>query len=340
MTTEWAVSSLADKFTLDADNAGELKFTVTNPGEVADTVVFDVIPGEGAQRAWFDVLPEPQKAVGGGDSVEFLVKLKVPAGIPPGRSDMTGLAYSANTAPEESSRTSGRVAFEWKPKEKPKPIWPWIAAAVVMILLVGGVATWLLTSGDEPKPKASGSPSASPSLSPSPSASPSPVQPVNILLEAESLVPSAKVSKKVTTTTVVVQPNCCSLIWSGNSQLWFLAHAVDETVSLTITTPRDGTFALRTIRTTSYDYADTVWTVDGQLVGGTFAGYTSTVQKTGMFTVGTMTLAAGTHTLTLRIVGKSAASGGYYAGVDQIQITSSFKGPDTVIITKLPILTK
>ncbi|MEV6966426.1 hypothetical protein AB0M47_15050, partial [Hamadaea sp. NPDC051192] len=29
------------------------------------------------------------------------------------------------------------------------------------------------------------------------------------------------------------------------------------------------------------------------------------------------------HTLTLRIVGKNAASGGYFAGVDQIVITSS-----------------
>ena len=334
MTTEWAVSSLADKFTLDAGNAGELKFTVTNPGEVADTVVFDVIPGEGAQRAWFDVLPEPQKAVGGGDSVEFLVKLKVPAGIPPGRSDMTGLAYSANTAPEESSRTSGRVAFEWKPKEKPKPIWPWIAAAVVMILLVGGVVTWLLTSGGEPEAKASASPLASPSVSASP------ISPVNIVLEAESLVSSAQVGKKVSTTAVVVQDNCCDVVWSGNSQLWFLGHTVDETVSLTVTTPRDGTFALRTVRTTSYDYADTVWTVDGQLVGGTFAGYTPTVKKTAMFTVGTMKLAAGTHTLTLRIVGKNGFSGGYYAGVDQIQITSSFLGPDVVTITKFPILTK
>jgi len=182
MTTEWAVVPLADQFTLDAENTGELKFTVTNPGEVADTVVFDVVPGQGAQRDWFRVLPEPQKPVAARDSVEFLVRLKVPAGTPPGRSDMTGLAYSASTAPEESSRTSGRVTFEWKPKEKPKPIWPWIAAALVLVLLVGGVVTWLLTSGDDtPKPQASGSTSPSPSpISPKPSPTkPEPAWPAN-----------------------------------------------------------------------------------------------------------------------------------------------------------------
>lgn len=171
MTTEWAVVPLADRFTLDANNSGELKFTVSNPGEVADTVVFDVIPGEGAQRSWFTV-PEPQRPVPGHDAVEFLVRLTVPAGTPPGRADIVGLAYSANTAPEESSRTSGRVAFEWKPKEKPRPIWPWLVAAAVLVLLVASVVTWLLTKGDggpiaQPSPSATKS-SAKPSPSPSP----------------------------------------------------------------------------------------------------------------------------------------------------------------------------
>ncbi|MCP2327986.1 hypothetical protein HDA40_006493 [Hamadaea flava] len=333
MTTEWAVVPLAEQFTLNAENAGELKFSVTNPGAAADTVVFDVIPGDGAQRDWFSVA-EPQRRVGPNESVEFLVKLKVPAGTAPARADVVGLAYSANTAPEESSRTSGRVAFEWKPKEKPKPMWPWIAAAVALVLLVGSIVTWLIVSNK-------GKPEVLPSTSPSPSASPTPVTPINLTWEAESLVPSAQLFRKNATTAVVVQDNCCGFAWSGNRQLWFQAHAVDETLSVTFQTDHEATLALRTVRTTSFDYADTVWTVDGQLVGGTFAGYTADVRKTGLLTVGSFKLAAGNHTLTLRIVGKNAASGGYFAGVDQIVITSSgiFINPgDLVLITKIPLL--
>ncbi|WP_290864125.1 hypothetical protein [Hamadaea sp.] len=332
MTTEWAVVPLAEQFTLNAENTGELKFSVTNPGAVADTVVFDVVPGDGADRSWFSV-DEPQRRVGPNESVEFLVKLKVPAGTPPARADVVGLAYSANTAPEESSRTSGRVAFEWKPKEKPKPIWPWIAAAVALVLLVGSVVTWLLVSNK-------GKPVVLPSTSPS-AASPAPVPPINLTFEAENLVSTAQLSRKVGSTAVVVQDNCCNIAWSGNRQLWFQAHAVDETLSVSFSTPREATLALKTIRTTSFDYADTVWTVDGQLVGGTFAGFTADVRKTALLNVGSFKLAAGTHTLTLRIVGKNAASGGYFAGVDQIVITSSVgvvNPGDLVLITKIPLL--
>jgi hypothetical protein len=309
MTTEWAVVPLSEQVTLNAENAGEVKVAVTNPGEVADTAVFEVIPGEGAQRSWIvDVRPERQKLINGGETVEFIVRLQVPDDIASGRSDMKALVYSANFPPEEGARFSSRITFAWEQKQKPtRKIWPLIAGAVAMVVAVAGVGTWLALSGGESKPEPTASPSAS-------SASP-----VDILLEAESLVATAKVSKK---STVVVQANCCGVTWSGNSQLFFGATAIDETLSLTITVPRDGTFTLRTVRTTSPAYADTVWTVDGQLVGATFAGYTQKLAVTPMLTVGSMKLAAGEHTLTLRIVGKQAASLAYWAGLDKIQITS------------------
>lgn len=148
MSTEWAVVAADDQYTLDARNAGVMTFTVSNPGTAPDTVVFDVIPGDGSQRSWFSI-DEPQREVGPQEAVAFQVKLAVPAGTPARRYDMTGLAYSADTAPEESSRTSGRVSYEVATTEKPKKTpWPFIIAAIVLVVVVAGVVTFVLTSGD------------------------------------------------------------------------------------------------------------------------------------------------------------------------------------------------
>jgi hypothetical protein len=153
MTTEWAVVPGGDQFTLDARNSGLMTFTVSNPGAAADTVVFDIIPGDGSLRSWFSV-DEPLRVVGPHESVAFHVTLIVPAGTPSRRYDMTGLAYSANTAPEESSRTSGRVSYEVAILDKPKRKIPWllIAIATAVVLVVAGVIVFVTRSGGSKVP--------------------------------------------------------------------------------------------------------------------------------------------------------------------------------------------
>ncbi|MBM0236685.1 hypothetical protein JNW88_05110 [Micromonospora sp. ATA32] len=300
MTTEWAVVAAAEQFTLDARNTGELTFTVSNPGEAPDTVVFDVAPGDGSQRAWFTV-PEPQRVVPGQGSVSFLVRLTVPPGTPPRRYDMTGFAYSANTAPEESSRSSGRVTYEVKALAPAKRTpWPWIAAAAALVLLVGAVAVYLVTRPEDVKPGA----------------------PQVVTLEAESLVPGAVVeSPSGTAATVVVQPNCCGVTWSQDKQLFFQGLAIGDQVSLTVDIPADATWRFANVRTTSFDYANTVFAIDGSQVGGAFFGFTPTVIKTDWLDVGTVRLAKGPHRVTLIAVGKTQGTNSYFAGVDAIRFT-------------------
>jgi len=77
MPTNWVVTTAAERIALNEAKQGETTFTVTNPGTRADRVVFEPVPGQGADPSWFTV-DEPQRRVQPAASVSFLVKAQVP----------------------------------------------------------------------------------------------------------------------------------------------------------------------------------------------------------------------------------------------------------------------
>ncbi|MEV6692003.1 hypothetical protein AB0M35_11115 [Micromonospora sp. NPDC051196] len=299
MTTEWTVVAAAEQFTLDARNAGELTFTVSNPGLAPDTVVFDVAPGEGSQRAWFTVT-EPQRVVPAQGSVSFLVRLAVPPGTPPRRYDMTGFAYSANTAPEESSRSSGRVTYEVRAVAPPKRTpWAWIAAAAALVLVVSVTVVFLVTRDEDPPPVAR-----------------------VVTIEAETLVPTAEVgSPSNSPASVAVQGNCCEVTWSQDAQLFFLGRAINDRVTVRVELPAEATWQFSAVLTTAPDYANIVFLIDGRQVGDPFIGFTPKVQITDWLDLARVRLAAGSHEITLVVIGKTQSTDRYFAGMDAIRFT-------------------
>lgn len=147
MTTELTITAATERVKLDAQNHAEVAFTVTNSGSGSSQVVFEIVPGDGADGTWFSVT-EPQRRIDAGASVSYLVRIAVPAGTAAGSYTLQGRAYPADTAPEEASRLSNRVAFDVAASAKPaKPWWPYaVAAALVLVAL--GVVGWLVFRSD------------------------------------------------------------------------------------------------------------------------------------------------------------------------------------------------
>ncbi len=151
MATTWVVTAASERVQL-SDGKAEVGFTVTNPSAAPDRAMFTVVPGPGAAASWFAV-DEPQRSVGGGSSTSYVVRVAVPAGTAAGSYELKARVYSADSAPEETSTQSGRVAFDVAavaappppPKQRP---W-WLLAVIAAVVVVTGLIAWILTRGDD-----------------------------------------------------------------------------------------------------------------------------------------------------------------------------------------------
>jgi hypothetical protein len=135
-------------------------------------------------------------------------------------------------------------------------------------------------------------------------------------IEGESLVATA-----TGTAPVVVQGNCCGIIWSGNAQLWFLGAKTGDNFVLTINIPTAGTYDLSAAMTKARDYGIVSLAIDGTQLGQPFDGYNFpdvTVDNNVQF--GSVQLSAGAHQFTFTVIGKNTSSSNYLAGIDYLQM--------------------
>ncbi|HXM29866.1 MAG TPA: hypothetical protein VN957_27835 [Chthoniobacterales bacterium] len=137
-------------------------------------------------------------------------------------------------------------------------------------------------------------------------------------IEGESLVSTA-----TGTAPVVIQGNCCGIIWSGNAQLWFQASKGGDYMVLTINVPAAGTYDLSAVMTKARDYGIVSLMVDGSQLGPPFDGYNYPNVTVATVDYGSVPLSAGAHKLTFTLVGKNPNSINYLVRIDYLLLTKT-----------------
>jgi beta-lactam-binding protein with PASTA domain len=146
------ISPLSDTVALDDQGNGETTFTVSNHPDRArrGRAQIKVEPGSGVQPGWFTIEePEREFPVEGVKQVQqFSVKLKVPADKPlKGSFKLVVTSVRMPEVPDEHFTVGPPVGFEVKAVEpEPGKPFPWwiVVVGVVAVLLIGGLATWLM----------------------------------------------------------------------------------------------------------------------------------------------------------------------------------------------------
>ena len=108
--------------------------------------------------------------------------------------------------------------------------------------------------------------------------------------------------------------------WSGGTQLWWTRGKVGDRLTLAMRVPAAGRYELKFQLTKAKDYAIVQLYFDGRKLGKPIDLYNPNVLPTGELSLGTLDLAAGSHRLTVEIVGANPqAKKAYLFGLDYIR---------------------
>jgi hypothetical protein len=106
--------------------------------------------------------------------------------------------------------------------------------------------------------------------------------------------------------------------WSAGAQVFWHESHVGDSLVLRLDVALQGRYDLLAQLTTAGDYGIVQVCVDHVAVGTPVDCYHNGVNVTGQISLGTVTLTAGQHELTLVITGKNASSSNYLAGLDYV----------------------
>jgi hypothetical protein len=146
-----------------------------------------------------------------------------------------------------------------------------------------------------------------------------------VYLEAERMLPAlesyaSNADGSETQAVARRQGNCCSVVFSGQAQVQFRNFTPGNRFTLRFEVPEGAEYALSAVFTTAPDYGIYELFVDGRRIGERFDGYSAAVARSQPVSLGRLALAEGSHTLTVTVPDKNAASTGFHAGVDYLEL--------------------
>ena len=120
--------------------------------------------------------------------------------------------------------------------------------------------------------------------------------------------------------------------WSAGNQLWWVVHEPGARLDLELPVKLAGTYALSAAFTKAGDYGTIQLALDGKPLGNAIDLYQPfpAVVHTGDVALGTATLEAGPHTLSITIMGKNPRSTNYLVGIDWFKLSPASKSPSSV----------
>jgi putative heme-binding domain-containing protein len=112
--------------------------------------------------------------------------------------------------------------------------------------------------------------------------------------------------------------------WSGKNQLWWTGQQVGSQLDLEVVVEESGTYSVEVVLTRARDYGIVELLIDDTSLGGAIDCFVADrVETTGVLRLGPMALEAGTHRLSVKIVGKNQQAVGTMFGLDYLQLVSN-----------------
>jgi len=153
------ITTATETVRCDADGQGVHVFNISNTSGAPIRVGTKILVEGSAQEQWLQIEGASERDLDEKGADQLSVRIKAQKGTAAGRYRFRLLVFSVKNPGEDFSE-SPTVAFEIpEPKsgtKEPavvKPPFPWwIPAVVVGVLVVGGLAWWFMSNGEEPRP--------------------------------------------------------------------------------------------------------------------------------------------------------------------------------------------
>lgn len=114
-------------------------------------------------------------------------------------------------------------------------------------------------------------------------------------------------------------------VWQRNGHLMYNSGAQTGELSFAIQLPADGVYDITTGFTRAGDFGQFELWIDGRKISDVHDGFNASgVAHASQVTQG-VSLTAGAHTLTLKVVGKNDSASGYLMGIDYVSFTASYE---------------